>query len=69
MVTSWRGVIFVRAYRVYHLDGAGKVSSAEWIEAADDDSAIESARRLKKTARCELWQGSRLIGTVDEPPA
>ena len=60
------------AYRLYHLDGAAKVSSAEWIEAADDAAAIEQARDKCAVRRCELWQRQRLVarlanGTVDAP--
>lgn len=51
------------AYRLYYLDGTGKVSSAEWIEAADDEDAIEKARALCESRRCELWQGQRLVSS------
>ena len=30
-------------YRLYSLDGVGKVMSAEWIEACDDKAAVEAA--------------------------
>lgn len=53
------------AYRVYCLDGAGKVWAAEWIEAADDAAALESARGFSKAVKCEVWQGQRLVGRVD----
>ena len=53
------------AYRVYCLDGAGKVWAAEWIEAADDAAALDAARRFHTAVRCEVWQGQRLIGRVD----
>jgi hypothetical protein len=56
------------AYRVYCLDGAGKVWAAEWIEADDDAAAIESARQFKTSVRCEVWNGQRLIGRVDLTP-
>jgi len=56
------------AYRVYCLDGAGKVWAAEWIEAADDSSALDSARQFKSAVRCEVWQGQRLVGRVDLKP-
>ncbi len=57
-------------YRLYYLDGAAKVASAEWIEAADDAAAIEQARAKCASRRCELWQRQRLVarmtnGTVD----
>ena len=50
----------VPQYRVYHLDSAGRVSSAEWLEAAGDTAAI-SAARPSMTVQCELWQGRRLV--------
>ena len=58
------------AYRLYHLDGAAKVASAEWIEAAEDSAAIEQARLKCASRRGELWQRNRLVarltkGTVD----
>lgn len=51
-------------YRLYCLDGIGKVASAEWIEAPDDEAAIATASRLRDGRLCELWQGSRLVGRV-----
>ena len=53
------------AYRVYCLDGAGKVWAAEWIEAADDSAALESARQFKDAVHCEVWRGQRLVGRVE----
>jgi hypothetical protein len=52
------------AYRMYCLDGAGKVWAAEWIEADDDAAALEIAREFKDAVRCEVWQGQRLLGRV-----
>lgn len=56
------------AYRVYCLDGAGKVWAAEWIEAGDDATAMDSARQFKSAVRCEVWQGQRLVGRVELKP-
>ena len=53
------------AYRVYCLDGAGKVSSAEWIEAKSDTAALEAARRFTDAVHCEVWDGQRLVGRVE----
>ena len=53
------------AYRVYCLDGAGKVWAAEWIEAADDAAALKAARRFDQAVRCEVWHGQRLVGRVE----
>lgn len=43
-------------YRVYRFDGGSRIEMAEWIEASDDDAAINEARRLgERASRCELW--------------
>ena len=52
------------AYRLYHIDGAGRFSTAEWIEADSDEAAIEAARATCKPLGCELWQGNRLVGRI-----
>lgn len=48
-------------YRLYCLDGANKVASAEWIEADDDEGAIEAAKTMMDGFECEVWQGRRLV--------
>ena len=51
-------------YRLYGLDGVDKVASAEWIEADDDQAAIEVATKQMDGHDCELWQGSRLVARL-----
>lgn len=51
-------------YRLYSLDGANKVVSAEWIEADDDLAAVETAKRMMDGQDCEVWQGKRLIARL-----
>lgn len=53
------------AYRLYRVDGAGRIVSAEWLEAADDDSAVEAARVSGNGSRCELWQRQRLVARLN----
>ena len=54
------------AYRLYHLDGTGRVDSAEWLEAADDSSAIANAATLTmKAVSAELWLGKSRIARLD----
>lgn len=49
-------------YRVYRFDGVSRIEMAEWIQASDDEDAIRQTRQLgNKAAKCELWQGNRLI--------
>jgi hypothetical protein len=53
-------------YRLYCLDGAGRISLADWIEAETDEEAIETARNMQRGARkCEVWQRRRLVKTLN----
>ena len=52
-------------YRLYCLDGVGKVVSAEWVAAEDDAAAIEAAKDLMDGYPCELWERSRLVTRLD----
>jgi hypothetical protein len=54
----------VAGYRLYGLDGVNKVASGEWIEADDDQTAIEVAKRMMDGHDCELWRGKRLIARL-----
>jgi hypothetical protein len=53
-------------YRLYCLDGEGRISLADWIEAETDEEAIEKALTMKHGARkCEIWQRRRLVKTLN----
>ena len=54
------------SYRLYRLDGAGKIISADWIEAADDEQAHREARDRTEGGRFELWDRKRLISAPPE---
>lgn len=49
------------SYRLYRLDGAGKITTAEWVEAEHDDEAAEKARDRCKVGAYELWNRDRLV--------
>ena len=49
------------SYRLYRLDGAGKIMSAEWIEAPHDDDALREARSRSRDGQFELWDRDRLV--------
>ena len=51
-------------YRLYSLDGANKVASAEWIDADDDQAAVEAAKTMMDGQDCEVWQGARLVARI-----
>ena len=53
------------SYRLYSLDGVRKVASAEWIEADDDQAAIEAAKTRFERGDCEVWQGRRFVARLD----
>ena len=52
-------------YRLYGLDGVDKVASGEWIDADDDETAIEVAKKMMDGTPCELWQGQRLVARIE----
>ncbi len=52
-------------YRVYCMDGSGKITLAHWVQASDDDEAICKTQALKGDAlRCEIWLKSRLVARL-----
>jgi hypothetical protein len=54
-------------YRIFHLDGAGRVSATEWLEAAGDETATGTAKS-RETMQWELWQGRRLVAKRNPEP-
>jgi len=58
---SNRGVSRLSAYRLYRLDGSGKIDSADWIEAAAEDAAIAEAHARLPEGGFELWHRQRLV--------
>ena len=60
-----RGVCVLASYRLYRLDGAGKISSAEWLEATDDEDAARKARKRSLDGTCEVWERNRLIARIE----
>ena len=49
------------AYRLYRLDGAGKIMSADWIEAESDSAALAEAKQTVDGTPYELWARNRLV--------
>jgi hypothetical protein len=58
------GIVRVTGYRLYGLDGVSKVSSGEWFEADDDETAVEVAKTMMDGHDCELWQGKRFVTRI-----
>lgn len=51
-------------YRLYCLDGGGRIQRRHDFVAVDDQGAIDSARGYDPDATCELWSGSRKVATL-----
>lgn len=52
-------------YRLYCMDGTGRIDLAEWINASSDEDAIHEAKALKNgSLKCEIWQGGRLVAKL-----
>jgi hypothetical protein len=46
---------------LYRLDGAGKIMSAEWVEAAGDEDALRDVQGRASSGSYELWDKERLV--------
>lgn len=55
------------AYRIYQMDGDGRFSTADWIEAENDELALVAARSAMATRAFELWRGDRLVARQERP--
>lgn len=56
------------SYRLYRLDGAGKIISADWLDAEADAEALRQAHDRMDGAPFELWDRKRLISSSRESP-
>ena len=54
----------MREYRLYTLDGAGRITQAHEISASSDEDALAIARELKLTSKCELWERDRRVAII-----
>jgi hypothetical protein len=55
------------AYRLYCLDGDGRIGLADWIEAEDDEATMAASRKLRPDAnKCEIWLKTRLVAKIND---
>lgn len=54
-------------YRLYRLDGAGKIVAADWIAADGDAEALRDAEERSPDGRFELWERGRLVSRPKDP--
>ena len=52
-------------YRHYRLDGAGNISTAEWLEASGDEEAIREVRGRALPVASEIWSGNRRVARIE----
>lgn len=53
-------------YRLYCLDGAGRIRLADWITADTDEAAIEKVRsQYRGAVKCEIWHRQRLVKALN----
>lgn len=53
-------------YKLYYLDGDGRIGRAHLVRADSDDDALVQARKLRPPAhRCELWLKNRLVAKLN----
>lgn len=53
------------SYRLYCIDGAGKITTAEWLHAADDEDAARQANERKLGVAAEVWDRSRFVARIE----
>jgi len=56
--------MFPENYRYYCLDRAGRVHTADWFDAADDEDAIAQIKAKHGEATCEIWEAKRLVAKL-----
>jgi hypothetical protein len=54
-------------YRAYRVDSQRHIRSAEWLEAPNDEAAVEQAEKLCEQGlpTIEVWQAARLVDELD----
>lgn len=64
------GVAFVlippKTYRLYCFDVARKAVSADFLHASSDEEAMAHAQANCAALKCEIWDGERLVGRLDD---
>jgi len=55
-------------YRLYFVDRAGKIVSAERLDADSDEEAVRLVQARYKDSSCELWKRTTLVAAVPTMP-
>ena len=51
-------------YRLYRMDGLGKIGRVETLVAKDDAEAVSLACAQKLPVACEIWDRDRLVAEI-----
>ena len=51
-------------YRLYSVDGTGKIIAVESLNAGTDDEAVESVRCLNRSSNCEIWKRTKFVQSI-----
>lgn len=51
-------------YKVYHLDKAGRIITASWVQAESDDQALLAVAALAMPTDAEVWHLNRMVALV-----
>jgi hypothetical protein len=54
----------VRKYRIYSLEGGGRITGDREIEAENDDEALFAVLSMQRPLVTEVWSHDRRIGRV-----
>jgi hypothetical protein len=51
-------------YRLYCMNGLGKIGRVEHLEAGSDEEAVHLAYEKKLPVSCEVWDRDRLVAEI-----
>ena len=55
----------MKQYRVYKLgETDGRIVKGKDVEAADDSEAMKQAQEDEDCPICEVWQSTKMVGTI-----
>jgi hypothetical protein len=54
-----------KTYRICCFDSTHHIVTQDWIQAASDEDAIAKAEAMGFGTQCEIWDGHRLIASLE----
>jgi hypothetical protein len=65
---AWWAVWFpgslMARYRLYLMDGLGKIGAVEFLEAVDDREAVHLACEMRLSVSAEVWDRDRFVAGI-----